>query len=90
MAFGLQKPAHTWPILSTRATGVDAQDGRMNIMSHKIAEKLSNETGHNIEWAPANREYVIWPEGIPAENAREVRKVVAGLAAQERSHETEH
>lgn len=52
-------------------------------MSYKTAEKITSDTGHDVEWAPANREYVLWPEGIPCSNARAARSKIAELDNQE-------
>jgi hypothetical protein len=57
-------------------------------MSYQVAEKITGEitsrrAGRNVEWAPANREYVIWPDGIPTSNAAACRRKIAELEAAE-------
>lgn len=48
-------------------------------MSYKVAERITSDTGHHVEWAPANREYVVWPEGVPCSTAKEARKYIGTL-----------
>lgn len=51
-------------------------------MSHTTAKRIQQVAGgRHIEWAPALKEYVIWPEGIPASSAREARAIVRRLKA---------
>lgn len=51
-------------------------------MSYKTAQKINRDTGHSVEWAEANREYVIWPEGIPFSDAASTRRCIAKLDAE--------
>lgn len=59
-------------------------------MSYVTAERIRRETGHSVEWSPANREYVIWPEGIPYQYARDVRRKIAELEAAEEARLAGH
>lgn len=48
-------------------------------MSTQKAQRISKETGYHVEYAPANREYVIWPEGIPVRSARRARELISEM-----------
>lgn len=56
-------------------------------MSHVVADKLSKETGYSVEWSPNNREYTIWPAGIPCTKPKQVRKVCRELEDAEMAYE---
>lgn len=48
---------------------------------HEIADRLTTDLRHatgggTVEYAPANREYVIWPWGEPYTTARDVRRAI--------------
>ena len=58
-------------------------------MSHETAKSLTMElreaTGQGtVEWAEANAEYVIWPQGEPCRSPNEVRQAIQRMIAEDR------
>lgn len=53
-------------------------------MNYQTADRIQSDTGHSVEWAPANCEYVIWPEGTPCATARECRQLIARIERDQR------